>query len=557
MTEEKIKILDVEHREGGRSGTIKIGNDVHFIPFMIDVRDKTLSCISQRNVVPVILEQRYPELYESIKKLTTENILETIGGLRIIENNPSLLVNTLTSKISKFSKIYYAPAIATPENLSILVYTGVDVVDNIIPIIEGFRGNYLTQEGIFPFNSLKRFPCECRVCNSNTVDEVRSLSHEEKFKLLAEHNTLKLNEELRKVKFLLERGVLRNYVEKQCKNNPYLTAYIRYADQKFEYFEERIPVFKKSMIYPNSRESYNRPEIIRFFNRVEEIYQGDEAVLLLPCSAKKPYMLSRTHRKIREWIGYRNIKEIIISSPLVVPREMELIYPAAHYDTPVTGQWDREEIAYVGHHLKRLLEKGNFKQVIAHLDEGYLKAIQEIEPQIGVEVIYTSKGNILDRNSLANLKSTMDTLNIENNHTLFKDMLTAFIDYQFGKISNKVITGRVTWKGRYPRLTFFDESSQIGVINPETGSLTISLVFAKRLLELHTYYVEIDEFIPKGNIFSVGVVDVDRRIRSGDEVVFYNSQCFGVGKAVMSGREMLEMDSGMAIRVRHVSLYSH
>ena len=38
------------------------------------------------------------------------------------------------------------------------------------------------------------------------------------------------------------------------------------------------------------------------------------------------------------------IHEVIITSPLgIVPRELEIVYPAASYDIPVTGIWEGYE----------------------------------------------------------------------------------------------------------------------------------------------------------------------------------------------------------------------
>ncbi|MDL5502353.1 MAG: DUF5591 domain-containing protein, partial [Candidatus Methanoperedens sp.] len=90
-----------------------------------------------------------------------------------------------------------------------------------------------------------------------------------------------------------------------------------------------------------------------FAQRVVERYAAPDldTLVLLPCSAKKPYSISLSHQKFINALGkYRKfVHEVIITSPMgVVPRELELMYPAAHYDTPVTGHWDLEERAWVG-----------------------------------------------------------------------------------------------------------------------------------------------------------------------------------------------------------------
>ena len=66
------------------------------------------------------------------------------------------------------------------------------------------------------------------------------------------------------------------------------------------------------------------------------------------------------------------------------------------------------------------------------------------------------------------------------------------------------------------------------------------------------YWVEIDNFFPKGTVFAVGVKDADNRIRTGDEVVvFHGTELRGVGVAKMGAAEMVESNTGHAIKIRH------
>ncbi len=56
-----------------------------------------------------------------------------------------------------------------------------------------------------------------------------------------------------------------------------------------------------------------------------------------PVQQKNLIPLSQSHKKFQRAIAGR-AHELIITSPLgLVPRELECIYPAGHYDLPVTG----------------------------------------------------------------------------------------------------------------------------------------------------------------------------------------------------------------------------
>lgn len=66
------------------------------------------------------------------------------------------------------------------------------------------------------------------------------------------------------------------------------------------------------------------------------------------------------------------------------------------------------------------------------------------------------------------------------------------------------------------------------------------------------YFVEIDDFKLKGDVFSVGVLDADPDIRIGDDVIIVHKNVLkGVGVAVMSPDEMIESKKGVAVKVRH------
>ena len=55
-----------------------------------------------------------------------------------------------------------------------------------------------------------------------------------------------------------------------------------------------------------------------------------------------------------------------------------------------------------------------------------------------------------------------------------------------------------------------------------------------------------------GSLFAVGVKAADRRIRIGDEaVIVADGEVIAVGVAQMCGREMEEMNRGIAVKIRH------
>ena len=74
-------------------------------------------------------------------------ILGGAGSLR----NPRDLINAVISVRNKIPSdtTLYAPALATPANLSILVYLGIDLIDATRVVSDAYFGRYHTRDGTF------------------------------------------------------------------------------------------------------------------------------------------------------------------------------------------------------------------------------------------------------------------------------------------------------------------------------------------------------------------------------------------------------------------------
>ena len=82
--------------------------------------------------------------------------------------------------------------------------------------------------------------------------------------------------------------------------------------------------------------------------------------------------------------------------------------------------------------------------------------------------------------------------------------------------------------------------------------MALSMAGAKRLEPLGRYIVKIGDFLPKGSLLAPGVVNADEQIRPGDEVIVVGEQAFGIGRAKMSGWEMVRSRRGVAVEIRHI-----
>jgi archaeosine synthase len=325
-------------------------------------------------------------------------------------------------------------------------------------------------------------------------------------------------------------------------------------DEHYEH-QERDFAAIGPRFYCNAKQSLTRPDVRRFRETVKARFQRPEhrkILLLIPCSAKKPYHTSKSHRLFRQVLwevtNSQVVQEMIVTSPLgVVPRELELFYPAAQYDIPVTGHWDREEQSMVQEMVLAMARQG-YDQVVLHLgDEGPI--IQEV-----LDGTVTCEGSPTSHESLGMLRETLRELcsryaRVDPSLDRWAAM-SSVAGYQFGPGGELLLEGAQV-VGNYPFMKIMHRKQQRGMLNPERGMISLTVEGAESILQIMPK-VTMDDFELKGSLFAVGVRDADPSIRAGEEVaIMRNGAIAGVGVAVMGGREMMEMRRGEAVKVRH------
>ncbi|WP_323675372.1 archaeosine synthase subunit alpha [Halorubellus sp. PRR65] len=454
----------------------------------------------------------------------------------------------------------YLSGAATPRNVAVLAYAGVDLFDADRAVALGTQGRYLTTDENHFLEDLDELPCACEACRQPREDFDRSDC--------ADHNVAVLEAELARVRRRIRDGRLRDYVEGQARQDQWLTALVRELDQEWGYLEARTPVYRNAHMDATTEDTLNRVEIQRYAQRVTERYRNrfDAPLVLVPCSATKPYSESQSHYQFREVIGYRAHLASITSPIGVVPQELELTYPAQHYDTVVTGEWTAGEVEFVAEVLRRYLDANDYPRVVAHVPDDYRPIVDralDAHPDLDVE--FTVADHPTTDESLANLAAALDGESAYGKRERQRNTVRALADYQFGDGAGDDLFGEFRVTSRYPKLqvradeppTAGDDQNaapQLATMVPNYGTLSFTLRGARRWLasDVPTKTVEIDAFVPHGSVLAPGVVDADSDIREGDEVVVEGPKAFAVGRAQMHGDAMVESTRGEACSVRHV-----
>ena len=442
--------------------------------------------------------------------------------------------------------------VATPRNVALLVYAGVDGVDAKLAKVKGSQGKYLTSDAELFLDDLNELPCSCPACQQPREEFNREDC--------IDHNVAALDAELRRVRERVRAGRLRDYIEGQARHDNWLTAAFRLFDDQYSYLESRTPVFRNSELSAATSDTLRRVEIQRFADRVTTRYRNrfDNPLVLVPCSARKPYSDSQSHGRFHDAIAYRG-HTVSMTSPIgVVPPELELTYPAQHYDSVVTGRWSEDEKAFVASVLRGYLRRNDYPRVVAHVpDHGYRDIVERVERDSDLEFEYTVAGHPTDTDSLANLAGALEGELKFSKRERQHNTVKAIADYQFGEDAGDALFGGIDIQttGRYPKLQVRNsDGDQLATMVPQYGLLALTVAGGDRWLESDapTKRVDIDGFVPHGSVLAPGVLDASESIRPGDEVVIEGPKAFAVGRAEMSGPEMTDSTRGVASTVRHV-----
>ncbi|MBQ8644679.1 MAG: DUF5591 domain-containing protein [Candidatus Methanomethylophilaceae archaeon] len=434
-----------------------------------------------------------------------------------------------------FNRVVCMLGLGEPSTVSLLSYMGVDLFDDSLPRSVGISGVRLMAEA-----------------------DVVTGSDE------SDRNVVAMEQELEKVRIFIGCDRLRELVDQRAPATPSSVALLRlYDEMAYEYAEETCSTVG-CRFSCNTTQSLRRPDIKSYKVRIANYRKPEHkrVLLLLPCSAKKPYHISKSHKAFSSAIHTAShdtlVHEVIVTSPLgVVPREIDAMYPANSYDIPVTGEWKCEEKAMIRKMVGDIIAQG-YDKIICHLGDDYelVEGLAEMECTVVGDSTSPASLENLDK-ALREATKGMEPVDyLVDRNNLMRNVL----EFQFGREVTELLFDENTYAiGKFPYWKVIRENPenrkdkvQLGMMTPERGMVSLTLDGARILAEAGYLTVEIMDFELKGNLFAVGVLSADPRIHVGDEaIIVCNGEVRGVGVAMMCGREMTDLKRGIAVKVRH------
>ncbi|MBY8999493.1 MAG: DUF5591 domain-containing protein [Candidatus Heimdallarchaeota archaeon] len=491
----------------------------------------------------------------------TESSLYILTGLASLLSNQRRLTETLVHlrEILSPDIALYLPGPIAPSLYSFLIYMGIDFFDNSMAYYVSNKGYFLTEDQVYKQSNHPK--CYCVHC---TNDEPS----------LFKHNESVIKNTLSRIRDSIERETFRAQVERDVHNNVTFAAALRRVDTHFNRnLRIRTPMVSSAPVKCIGEESFTRPLITEFRERIRERYRPDPSsnlVILLPCSARKPYSFSRSHlfyhkamRKAGKGV-FKSLTELIVTSPLsVVPRELEDIYPAKYYDIPVAGEWSEKEITVTAELLVDVLNHFPKDTVIVnHMHgRGYGDIVERIKEKLPFDIRNTSDDS--RPTSDESLKKLADTLyniqqtrNTEESKGISSKIrkMQAVADFEYGAGTGEILFPlSVRIKGKYPRdQQIFKEKEHIATFITKSGYLALFPRYANLILDKAHNTLEFGaERVSGSNIYAPGVIKASDQIHPNDEIFIVNdNQVIATATALVSGEDMNKMTSGIVAEVK-------
>ena len=457
--------------------------------------------------------------------------LQLSENIAVIDNAYSIQPKKLVKIAADFrleagySRLLYAPAVE-PSQMPILAYLGVDIFDDLNVELRSSTG-WVLESGEW-------------IKQNGQIDDLFS------------HNRAELSRWILRIRNALSNGKLRELVEMTSLHNPRVSQILHHSALLLMDKGARV----HSTIRSNDL-SLNHPAILDFQNRLSnyEPPAKNMVLLILPCSARKPYFKSSSHKRffntLREVDNHLALHVVSVTSPLgLVPRELEFCYPAAHYDIAVTGKWSASEIEMLRSQLIKLNPTKYYAKAIVHAGSSS-KIMTELIKELGIDVVDTRVDRPSSYEGLEILQNiarmTLSDVPLLNTKDRAKGEAKGLANFQYGDnadfLINSEISGRMPYKLR---------CGDLAAMSPVVGGFGLTLKGGIEYSLQNGPVITAENFKLVGDLFAVGVKSYKGNWNIGDQVVIkQNDVVTAVGIAKMFPEEMLAMNRGVAVEVRH------
>ena len=518
--------------------------------------------------------------FENIKILNLVDLFDNLNNFRKILKIISRIKRELDNNL-----IVMASGRIIPKYYPLLIYLGIDLIDCSYSMFLSAENFYDTIEYLLPIYKVKYFPCSCSVCKDNLKKVLDNKYSAEKIDLLSLHNLITASNYMKKIKQYLSYEDFRAFVEKSSLDDTNLISTLKVLDKNYyDYLKYETSLIQKSKIVRSlGPSSYHRPDFQFFRENTIKNFEPEpwtNLIILLPCSAKKPYSQSKSHKRfygvLRKFTEFPNFQEFILTSPLgVIPRQLENIYPVNSYDISVTGEWDNEETNITAEMLIKLLEKYDKEiPILCHLKNGYLEIVKRASSKLPHDFVYSE---IQDKTTSIKSLQSLEKLIKEyknkfqvKNENLNKEYLSKtwsrkfvkILDYQFGigsgnKINSNGLKPVHVKANNQIGLRDLKTQEKLGVFKFSTGQIKLTITGLRRLIQspltINSHYIVFDGDEIQGNtLFRKGVLEYSLDLIPNSQVIIVNKgrkKIMGSGELIVGSNFLKNSKNGRIAKI--------
>jgi 7-cyano-7-deazaguanine tRNA-ribosyltransferase len=215
-----------------------------------------------------------------------------------------------------------------PLTIPLAVALGCDMFDSASYMLYAKDGRYMTPSGTVRLDELAYLPCQCPVCSSHSLQDLRDMQGEQRTIEVAKHNLYILKAEVDSVKQAIIDGRLWECVMQKARAHPKLMEAVRLF-RDFEMLEAGTPLFKERAIFFYEPVDQHRPEAKRFRRAASAFQSRRKKLVLCPEGEIHPFYSTRSYREI---VKKFPDAQVCSYSPFlgIIPAEISDVFPASH-----------------------------------------------------------------------------------------------------------------------------------------------------------------------------------------------------------------------------------
>lgn len=251
-----------------------------------------------------------------------------------------------------------------PLTIPLAVALGCDMFDSASYMLYAKDGRYMTPNGTVRLDELVYLPCQCPVCSSHSLQELRGMHGDQRTIEVAKHNLHVLKAEVDAVRQAIMDGRLWEYVMQKARAHPKLMEAVRLF-KGIEMLEDGTPLFKERAIFFYDPIDQHRPEAKRFRKTAGAFQSSRKRLVLCPEGEVHPFYSTRSYREV---VKRFPDAQVCSYSPFlgIIPAEISDIFPASHNLATRSGHRPEDYPTFI-ESLKEFA--GRFEEIVIVADD--------------------------------------------------------------------------------------------------------------------------------------------------------------------------------------------